>query len=279
LSGILNLGRKQSGEMFSNEDLKILHTLANQVAVAIENTQLYKKMLRSDRLAAVGTLAARLAHEIRNPLVSIKTVTELLPERIDDPEFRTHFLGIAINEVERIKSLVDDLLNFAKPFAPNFLNENINRLLLDMLHLIHGEIRGKGIETVANLSNDVPAVMIDRDQMKQVFLNILLNAVQACNQHGIIKVATRLLNEDNGRLYVQIEITDNGHGIPEESLENLFDPFFTTKTDGMGLGLSIAHQIVQEHEGIVEVASKANEGTSFYINLPVSRENGKDNSI
>jgi len=275
LIGLINLGNKQNGEMFTNEDLKTLATVANHAAVAIENAQLYKKMLRTDRLAAVGTLSARLAHEIRNPLVSIKTVTELLPERIDDPEFRNHFLGVAIKEIQRIKNLVDDLLNFARPSTPKFRYENINILIQDMVHLIDAETRSKGISISQNLGADIPEILIDRDQIKQVILNILLNAVQACKSDGLISIVTRLVNTTNAKQFVQVEINDNGIGIPEKDIENLFNPFFTTKYEGVGLGLSIAHQIVQEHDGYIDINSKKDEGSSFYINLVANGDSRK----
>jgi len=279
LAGIINLGSKESGEMFSNEELKFLSTLANQVAVAIENSKLYSRMLRTDRLAAVGTLAARLAHEIRNPLVSIKTVTELLPERIDDPEFRTHFLGIAINEIDRIKQLVDDMLNFSKPYAPKFQNEDVNQIIHDMLHLLQSETRSKNLTVNYDPDENLPPIKLDKDQIKQVILNIMLNAVHACNENNTIYISTRLIDIDHNSQNLQIEIRDNGVGIQEKDLENLFDPFFSTKHDGVGLGLSIAHQIVQEHDGLLEVDSEFGRGTSFYINIPARDTNGKDSTL
>jgi two-component system nitrogen regulation sensor histidine kinase GlnL len=279
LIGIINLGSRLSGEMFTNEELKILSTVANQAAIAIENAQIYTKMLRTDRLAAVGTLAARLAHEIRNPLVSIKTVTDLLPERIDDPEFREHFLGIAIQEIQRMKKLIDDLLDFAKPSVPQFRYEDINQLIKDMLRLVEGESRSKGVLLSSDLEENVPRIMADQDQVKQVFLNLLLNAIQACDSNGKIDVITKSIDKGNAKNYVQVAIRDNGAGIHEKDLDNLFNPFFTTKHEGIGLGLSIAHQIVQEHKGSIEVDSKINVGTTFYVNFLAQSNNGKDSAV
>jgi len=276
LVGVITLGKKQNGEMFTDEDLKILSTMANQVAIVIENAMLYKKMLRTDRLAVVGTMAARLAHEIRNPLVSIKTVTELLPERIDDPEFRDHFLKIAIKEINRIKLLLDDLLNYAKRSTPRFQITNIIQILSDMVLIVKSETRSKNIQINFLNHDNFPEIMIDPDQMKQVFLNVLLNATQACEDNGHIKISTTVIEKDPYQQYAQVSISDDGIGIPEEDIENLFNPFFTTKIGGIGLGLSTTHQIVQEHNGYIEVDSKTNVGTVFYINLPLNQSNAKD---
>jgi len=282
LIGMINLSYKFNRDVYSHEDIDLLGTLANQAAIAIENARLYEDLKRSksymrraDRLASLGTLTAGLAHEIRNPLVAIKTFTQLLPERLDDEEFRNHFLHIASGEVDRISSLINELLDFARPSEPKLDEEDINAILDGMILLISTETKKKRIEMVKRYEPDLPSIQIDGEQMKQVFLNILLNAIEATPEDGGITVRTRSFVKPGGERYIQIEFTDTGCGIPAEYLEDIFTPFFTTKTKGSGLGLSISNQIVQDHKGYIDVESRLNKGSSFFINLPLRQDHPK----
>jgi signal transduction histidine kinase len=289
LIGMVNLSHKFNKDIYSHEDIELLSTLANQTAIAIENARLYEDLKRSksyirraDRLASLGTLTAGLAHEIRNPLVAIKTFTQLLPDRLDDEEFREEFLKIASGEVDRISLLVNELLDFARPSDPKLELENINTLLDGMILLVSTETKKKQINVIKNFASDLPTVQIDREQIKQVFLNILLNAIGATSEHGQIMVKTRSFVKPGGEPYIQIEFADTGCGIPEEHLEEIFNPFFTTKSTGSGLGLSISNQIVQDHRGYIDVESQLDKGSSFIINLPVNQNHSrrrKRNSI
>jgi signal transduction histidine kinase len=279
LVGMINLGYKFNKDIYSHEDIELLSTLANQTAIAIENARLYEDLKRSksyirraDRLASLGTLTAGLAHEIRNPLVAIKTLTQLLPERLDDEEFRSQFLKIASGEVDRISSLVNELLDFARPSDPKWEMEDINTVLDGMILLVSTETKKKLITIIKDYAPNLPPAQIDREQIKQVILNILLNAVDATSENGKIMVKTRSFIKPGGEPYVQIEFTDTGCGIPGEHLEDIFNPFFTTKTTGSGLGLSISNQIVQDHKGYIDVESQLENGSSFFINLPVKQE-------
>jgi signal transduction histidine kinase len=279
LIGMINLGYKFNRDIYSYEDIELLSTLANQTAIAIENARLYEDLKKSksyirraDRLASLGTLTAGLAHEIRNPLVAIKTLTQLLPERLEDDEFRDQFLKIAAGEVDRISSLVEELLEFARPSDPKLEFEDINTILDGMILLVSTETKKKQVNILRNYASDLPPVQIDREQIKQVFLNILLNAVQATSASGKITVKTRSFIKPGGEPYIQIECTDTGCGIPPEHIEEIFNPFFTTKSTGSGLGLSISHQIVQDHRGYIDVESQVEKGSSFFINLPVNQD-------
>jgi signal transduction histidine kinase len=282
LIGMINLGHRFANEIYSREDIELLSMLANQTAIAIENARLYEDLKRSksyirraDRLASLGTLTAGLAHEIRNPLVAIKTLTQLLPDRLDDEEFRNHFLQIASGEVDRISSLVNELLEFARPSEPKLEMEDINSILDGMLLLVSTETKKKFIQIVKEYTPDVPLVTVDREQIKQVFLNVLLNALEATPENGMITVKTRSFSKTRGEHYVQVEFTDTGCGIPSEYLEDIFTPFFTTKTKGSGLGLSISNQIIQDHKGYIDVESQVNKGSTFFINLPITQEHPK----
>ncbi|HMK52898.1 MAG TPA: ATP-binding protein, partial [Thermodesulfobacteriota bacterium] len=282
LVGMINLGYKFNKDIYSHEDIELLSTLANQTAVTIENARLYEDLKKSksyirraDRLASLGTLTAGLAHEIRNPLVAIKTLTQLLPERLDDEEFRNQFLKIAAGEVDRISSLVTELLEFARPSDPKLELEDVNAILDGMILLVSTETKKKQIAISKYYTSDLPPVQIDREQIKQVFLNILLNAIEATRENGEITVKTRSFSRPDGEPYVQIEFTDTGCGIPGEYIEDIFNPFFTTKSTGSGLGLSISNQIIQDHSGYINVESQLNKGSSFFINLPVNQQHPK----
>jgi two-component system NtrC family sensor kinase len=279
LIGMINLSHKFNRDIYYHEDIELLTTLANQAAVAIENAKLYEDLKRSksymrraDRLASLGTLAAGLAHEIRNPLVAIKTFTQLLPERFEDEEFRNHFTNIASTEVDRISSLITELLDFARPSDPKLEYEDINSILEGMILLVSTETKKKQISIIKNYASDLPPIQIDREQIKQVFLNILLNSIEATPERGEVTIKTRSFTKPGGESYIQIEVTDTGRGIPAEHLEDIFTPFFTTKSKGSGLGLSISHQIVQDHRGYIDVESELNKGASFFINLPLNQE-------
>ena len=282
LLGMINLSHKFNKDIYSHEDIELLSTLANQTTIAIENARLYDDLKKSksyirraDRLASLGTLTAGLAHEIRNPLVAIKTFTQLLPERINDDEFRNHFLSIASGEVDRISALVTELLEFARPSEPKFELEDINAVLDGMILLVSTETKSKRVEIVREYASNLSPITIDREQMKQVFLNMLLNAIEATPEDGKIYVKTRSYTKPDGEPYIQVEFTDTGCGIRPEYLEEIFTPFFTTKEKGSGLGLSISNQIIQDHKGYIEVESQLYRGTSFFINLPLHQHHPK----
>ena len=278
LIGIINLGMKGNKRMYSHEDLEMLTTLANSATIAIENAQLIenlkktrKVMVRADRLAGIGTLAAGIAHEIRNPLVAIKTSAQLLPERYDDEEFRTYFSTVVSSEIDRVSKKINDLLEYAKPSGPFFQQENLNDVINGMVAFVKTEAYKKELTIETTFSQNLPTITVDKEQMKQVFLNLLLNAIQSTPEKGKISITTRNRPKTNGQAEsVQVEISDTGAGIPEEDLEKIFTPFFTTKASGSGLGLAMTHQIVEEHEGTIDVQSKINQGTTFTITLPVN---------
>ena len=281
LIGILNLGHKEGKEIYSSEDLELLSTLANQAAIAIENARLYENLKqsqntlrRADRLSSLGLLTAGLAHEIRNPLVAIRTFTQLLPERYEDAEFREGFQGLALKEVDRICGLINDLLSFARPSRPNVAEENMNDVVDGIARILETEAKEKGVEITRNFAINLPKVWIDREQMKQVFMNLILNAIQAMKEGGSIFISTRLTSRNGAApsgQFLQVEVRDTGVGIPAENLDHIFDPFFTSKDEGSGLGLSISHQIVQEHGGYVTVESEVGMGTTFFVNLPIGK--------
>ena len=250
------------------------HMAARLLQRERELKQSQDTLRRADRLSSLGLLTAGLAHEIRNPLVAIRTFTQLLPERYGDAEFREGFQGLALKEVDRICGLITDLLSFARPSKPNVAPEDMSDVVDGIARILESQAKEKGVEIARDFASDLPKVWIDREQMKQVFMNLILNAIQAMKNDGSIVVATRLYSRDQAgqtAQFVQVEIRDTGVGISEDNLEHIFDPFFTNKDEGSGLGLSISHQIVQEHGGYITVQSKLGTGTAFFVNLPIGK--------
>jgi two-component system NtrC family sensor kinase len=278
LIGFIALGRKRNLDAFFAEDLELLETLAGEASVALENARLYDELKRSqdiirraDRLSALGTLAAGIAHEVRNPLVSIQTFFQLAPDRLHDQEFFTTFLSMTAKEVKRISDLITELLSFARSptraLGPVDLNDVVDRVAT----LLDPEARNHHLELARELSVDVPSVRADTDQVKQVLINLVLNAIQATRPGGVVTVTTRAVRRGNV-MVGQFSVSDTGAGIPQDQLDHIFDPFFTTKDKGTGLGLAIVHQIVMEHGGSISVESKPGFGTSFLVDLPAAAQ-------
>ncbi|MDD5435063.1 MAG: ATP-binding protein [Nitrospira sp.] len=223
----------------------------------------------AEKLASLGTIAAGLAHEIKNPLVSIKTLIQLLPEKFDDPEFRDHFTNIAINEVERISNIVSDLLEFAKSSEPRFAPLDIGSFIDYIISMLSYQFANKKISVKKRLSENFSLISADGSQLKQLLLNLLINSMDAMPEGGEIVIeAMRGENIIDGEKVV-LKITDTGSGIPEVDKEHLFEPFFTTKDSGTGLGLSICKSIMEKHQGKIHIESVYNKGTTVTLVFPV----------
>jgi nitrogen-specific signal transduction histidine kinase len=237
---------------------------------------------RSDRLASLGTLSAGMAHEIKNPLVSIKTFAQLLPERYQDSDFRDTFSNLIGHEIDRIDSLVNQLLRFARPAKPVLKPMHVHEVLEKSLQLVGHRLYQKEIKLARSWQADVDTIRADADQLEQVFLNFFLNAMDAMKHGGVLSVGTEIhaatewvaaISGSNGDSHEVLRVTvrDDGEGIRKEDIPHVFDPFFTTKDYGTGLGLSVVHGIIQEHGGQIEVESELRKGTSFHILLPLVR--------
>jgi nitrogen-specific signal transduction histidine kinase len=237
---------------------------------------------RSDRLASLGTLSAGMAHEIKNPLVSIKTFAQLLPERYQDSDFRDTFSNLIGHEIDRIDSLVNQLLRFARPAKPVLKPMHVHDVLEKSLQLVGHRLYQKEIKLTRSWQADVDTIRADADQLEQVFLNFFLNAMEAMKHGGELNVRTEIhaatewvaaISGTNGDSYevLRVTIRDDGEGIRKEDIPHVFDPFFTTKDYGTGLGLSVVHGIIQEHGGQIEVESELKRGTAFHILLPLVR--------
>ncbi|MEP6820727.1 MAG: ATP-binding protein [Chthoniobacterales bacterium] len=244
--------------------------------------RLEQQIRRSDRLASLGTLSAGMAHEIKNPLVSIKTFAQLLPERYQDSDFRETFSNLIGHEIDRIDSLVNQLLRFARPAKPLLKPMHVHDVLEKSLMLVGHRLYQKEIKLSRSWNAEVDTIRADADQLEQVFLNFFLNAMDAMKLGGELIVATEIRsaedwiasvtsNGDGAREILCVTVQDNGEGIKNEDIAHVFDPFFTTKDYGTGLGLSVVHGIIQEHGGEIEVESELANGTSFHILLPLVR--------
>jgi two-component system sensor histidine kinase HydH len=236
-------------------------------------------LARADRLSALGTLAAGLAHEIRNPLVSVRAFIELLPERLSDDEFRTTFRDLALGEVERICGLINDLLEFSRPTPAEREPTDLAELVGQILRLLEAEARKRDIRVTATSGPGLPLVLVDDAQVKQVLMNVILNAIEACPVHGCVEIATRVEDGDgHATPWCIVDVADSGPGIAPEHVASIFDPFFTTKETGSGLGLFIARRIVSEHGGRLLTAPRSGGGTVFSIHFPVEASLAHDDA-
>jgi len=283
---ILRSGDKEvmvraSTSIFHDQDGQMLGALMVLTDITAVK-QLELQIRRSDRLASLGTLSAGMAHEIKNPLVSIKTFAQLLPERYQDSDFRETFSNLIGHEIDRIDSLVNQLLRFARPAKPILKPMHVHGVLEKSLTLISHRLYQKEIKLTRFWKANIDTIRADADQLEQVFLNFFLNAIDAMKNGGELTVGTEIrtderwvsaLTQSNGETHevLRVTIRDSGEGIRSEDIAHVFDPFFTTKDYGTGLGLSVVHGIIQEHGGQIEVESELKKGTAFHILLPLVR--------
>lgn len=235
---------------------------------------------RSDRLASLGTLSAGMAHEIKNPLVTIKTFTQLLPERYEDPDFRKTFAGLMSQEVDRIDGIVNELLTLARPAKAMLLSIHLHQTLARSLDLVQQQLWQKKIKLTRAFESANDRIMGDANLLGQMFINLFLNAIDAMDTAKAerkLTVITRLVErpatasdaKESAASHILVSIGDTGEGIAPENLSHIFDPFFTTKSTGTGLGLSVAHRIAKEHNADIDVESKPGCGTAFQIVFPL----------
>lgn len=270
--GFLMLGEKLSGDMYTQEDLDVFLTLTNQAALAIENAQSYEdlkdtrdQLLQSERLATIGKFANEVAHEIKNPLQAIRTFVEYLPKKYQDKDFREQFSQVVGTEIERIDACVKQLVGFSKPKALEFAPVEINQLLDMSLLLLENDFKKKDILVRKNYLKKDIKFLADRNQLKQVFLNLFLNTLDAMSnsKSNQLTIETRLNDQQ-----LIIKIADTGCGIETKDLPHIFEPFFSTKESSAGLGLTIVKSIVENHRGRICVESKPEKGTTFTISFP-----------
>ena len=285
LIGFLTLGHKPSLAVYRQDELALLHSVATATAMALDNAMLYEDWKRSqllirraDRLRSLETIAGGFAHEIRNPLTTIKTFVQLAPSRRNDPEFMDSFGAVVADDLARIERLVEDILDYARYMKPKLSLESLNEIVSSSLQFMEIKASSLNVSVEKQLTEQLPHSMVDRQQIKQVLMNLILNAIDAMKTGGgWLTVSTRPMTRLDGTRWIQIQVSDTGCGIAPEDLPHIFDPFFTTKHEsaehaGTGLGLSIVHQIIQEHSGTIEAHSTVGQGTTFTVTLPEQLE-------
>jgi two-component system sensor histidine kinase HydH len=280
--GMLSLRDERLAEAYSTDEISILAQLAEQMAISLENSEMFERLKERDRLAALGEMAAGLAHEIRNPLGAIKSAAQYLdPASVHGDE--AEFLQIIVDEVDRLNHVVSTFLDYARPYRGTFAPFDLNDALQKTVKLLRAREIPPGVRVRLALSRDLARVMGDAEQIRQVILNLIFNAVQAMDGKGRLLISTRpsragvdaTLQDGTARLgVIELRIKDSGPGITPEVQKRIFIPFFTTKEKGTGLGLAICQRIIQAHGGTIEVRSRRSRGAEFIVKLPVALQKG-----
>ncbi len=283
--GFLACWDERVPEAFASNEIAALIEVAERTALVIENSKLYQQMKERDRLAALGEMAAGLAHEIRNPLAAIQGAIQLLlpqgPPRPGAegrelvPEGAGEFLGIIADEVKRLNGVVTQFLDYSRPLRVALAPGDVNEVLRRTVALLQADLPAS-VKLTVELAPELPRVSCDPEQLRQVFLNLGLNAMQAMPEGGELRISTRLARDevalwrDTPRRsdLVEVRFRDSGPGVPEDAREHIFVPFYTTKEKGTGLGLAICQRLVKTHGGTIGVRSAPGEGAEFVIALP-----------
>ncbi|MBI5181546.1 MAG: ATP-binding protein [Nitrospirae bacterium] len=231
------------------------------VNTALEDMK--EKVRKTEGFVAVGRIAASIAHEIRNPLSSIKGFAQYFKFRFKAKKDAA-YADIMIKEIDRLNRVITELLDYAKPTELNLKKQGLEEIISYSIKLLESDIKGKGINIKEEHEDSLPSVLIDKDQMTQAVLNILLNSIEAVDKNGEIRIDIRQIKGG-----LQLSIADNGKGIAKENVDKIFEPFFTTKKSGTGIGLALVKKIIDMHNGRIEVESREGEGARFIIRLPV----------
>jgi signal transduction histidine kinase len=277
-AAVLLLYAKRAGRPLRPRTIAVLGEVATGLSHSMSTNlaldrigRLDAAVQRLDRLAALGALVSEIVHEIRNPLVSVKTFLQLLPERLDDPEFHRDFRGVVGEEVERLERMLDDLLRHARPRSKPEFGEGAR--LADVagttLQLLTYRCRERGVELETRIQPDLPELGLSEDALRQLLLNLLLNATQVTPEGGhIVLFAGWSPNEAN---HLELRVDDEGPGIDSSLGDRIFEPFWTTRSEGVGgLGLAICKRIVDEAGGTIDVSNRRKGGASFRVDLPIA---------
>ncbi len=260
VTGILAAREKEEKE-------KHQHTALNLEKSLAELKRMERELLQAEKLSAIGQLSAGLAHEIRNPLSSIKGAVEILAADFPPQHKKYRMLQILDKEADRLNKVLSSFLSFAKPQPMQFKPGDIINRLEKVIGLIEAQASRAGINIVRNYPAKPPPINMDKEQLGQVFLNLMLNSIQSMPEGGTLTINIQQVARDN-KTMLKLSFSDTGAGIKPEDLPNLFNPFFTTKPEGTGLGLAICYRIIEQHSGRIEVESKPGEGTTFSLWLP-----------
>lgn len=247
------------------------HDLRETLRMEEELKTTQTQLLQAEKMASLGKLSAGVAHQLNNPLSGIALFTKLVLEEYEIPEEARNDLLRVMNDVERCRNIVKELLEFARQTKQEMKMYDLNRAISRTMFLLENQALFQNIEVKKDMSPALPSVSVDIQQINHVFMNIILNAAEAMHGNGTLEIKTFLSND---RSHVCVEISDTGPGIPGDILNHIFDPFFTTKEPGKGtgLGLSLAYGIIKNHKGDIKVRSELEKGTTFCIELPLTRE-------
>jgi signal transduction histidine kinase len=279
----------------TEEDIQVLTMFASNASLAMENASLYEslesaldtvrtaqdRLVQSEKLMALGEMAARIAHEIKNPLTAIGGFARRIasPKPAGGAQSLERYAQIILKEVQRLERIINETLYFSREMVPAFRAVNLNAEIRDVLSMFREELEEARISTAVDLSPDLPSISADPDQIRQVVWNLVSNAIQAIGGSGILTVATHLADPAMG-IGVVLEVSDTGGGIQQDVVHNIFNPFFTTKAKGTGLGLPIVHAIVEKHGGTIHLDNREGVGVAFSIFLPIfPREGGTGDRI
>ena len=266
---------------FTQEEMDFVIAISQQCACSIDKARLIEEQrvqydqlaLQTEKLSALGRMAAGIAHEINNPLAGILLYSSNLIKKIQEDSAIKEGLDVIINETIRCRVIIQDLLEFARDNEPQKICANLNDIIEKTLGIIKNELRLHHITLDQDLSSQLPDSDLDVNQMVQVFVNLLLNAVEAIQDKGEITIRSRW---DQADQCARVEISDTGCGIDSGNVNKIFEPFFSTKTKGTGLGLAVSYGIIQNHQGDIQVSSTPGKGTRFVISIPL-QQNISDN--
>lgn len=244
----------------------------NKMAISLaEKENLEEELRRSERLAALGRLVTGVAHELRNPIGVVKATVQVMETEFKNIPDMDEFTAVIKEQIDRQNRVIQELLDFGRPSKSVVQPVNVNSLLEKVLTFTSPMLRQHSINLKVQLDRQLPLVKADGERIKQVYVNLILNAIQAVPEGGELSISTHGMDD-----YVCIEFQDSGEGIEQEHLSSIFDPFYTTKETGTGLGLSISHQIVKSHAGNIKVTSEIGKGTTFAVYLPIIGEQGEN---
>jgi len=279
LTGLLTLGKSRRGMRLPADGLEQLMIIANQISSAMakaeliqEKLQLEIKMYENERLSSLGRLSTSVAHEVKNPLSSIKSIVQVLKEDSENRGFFTSktktqkSLSIIVEEIDRLTKVVNQLLVFAKPQGDSKTNVKISDLINKVLVVLKHEAKMNNIDIHLDVSNDLPSIMADEGSLTEVFFNLIHNAIQAMSEGGNLTISTTYEQKDN---YIRVVFENSGPGISQEDIGKIFEPFYTTKQMGTGLGLAIVKKKLEEVKGLIHVESE-DSTTKFIVNIPSS---------
>ncbi len=270
-----------SQKAITKEQVELLSIFANRAALSIANAEMYEKLakknrqlqeaqerlIRSERLAVIGNMAAYVAHEIRNPLVTVGGFARVLLREYADHKKVKQNVEIIIEEVGRLEKILANIMDFSKPEEPVRMMTQINQLLENTCALMEPYFKKGRIQLIKKFNELISEIIVDPAQIKQVLLNLIKNAVESMPDGGKLIIETMMEDE-----YIRVDIADTGEGMTSEVLQNIFTPFFTTKVDGSGVGLAVSQKIVDDHNGFLKFKSVLKEGTTFSVYLPVKMD-------